>query len=217
MSAKAKPPRTRLPPDQRKAQLLRCAISAFAEYGIARATHAHVAERAQVSVSAVHSYFRTREDLVAATLGEVEATLMEIALNKSLEKASVHEALWLMAHSFDRAVRDDPDVIKVWLDWSTGFRADVWPGYLRMQERLHNAVQKILARGKRLGLLSEALNAKAASRLFIGGGHTVALMRFAGASQREIEILMDHLICGTTSIGLAPVSDASQPSLLTTS
>ncbi len=193
--------RTRLPPDQRRAQLLRCAIAAFAEHGIARATHAHVAERAEVSVSAVHSYFRTRDDLVAATLNEVESCLMDIIVNIDVQNSSVQETLSLMVKGFDKAAQEDPEMIKVWLDWSTGFRADVWPGYLRMQERLHAAVRKALSRGKRAGTLSPQLNTAAAARLFVGGGHTIALARFAGASRREIAILIDHLIKSIMAIG----------------
>ena len=199
--------RTRLPPDQRRAQLLRCSIAAFAEYGIARATHAHVAERAAVSVSAVHSYFRTREDLVAATLNEVESNLMDVVANIDVQNMSVHETLSLMVRGFDRAAQEDPEIIKVWLDWSTGFRADVWPGYLRMQERLHAAVRKALARGKRVGTLSPLLNTAAAARLFVGGGHTIALARFAGSSRRDISILIDHLIKSITAIGHDGVGD----------
>ena len=193
--------RTRLPPDQRRAQLLKCAIAAFAEYGIARATHAHVAERAEVSVSAVHSYFRTREDLVAATLNEVEVRLMDIIGNIDVQNIGVRDTLSMMVKGFDKAAQEDPEIIKVWLDWSTGFRADVWPGYLRMQERLHGAVRKALARGKRTGTLSPHLNTAAAARLFVGGGHTIALARFAGASRREITILIDHLIKSIMAIG----------------
>jgi len=194
--------RTRMPPEQRRAQLLACAIAAFAEHGVARATHAHVAERAGVSVSAVHSYFRAREDLVAAALGEVESRLMAIVSDPKIEAAAAHAALSMMVTGFDRAAREQPDVIKVWLDWSTGFRADVWPRYLRMQEKLHAAARRALTRGKRQGILSGQLNTRAAARLFVGGGHTVALMRFAGASQGEIEILIDHLIRSVTCIGL---------------
>jgi TetR/AcrR family transcriptional regulator, hemagglutinin/protease regulatory protein len=201
--------RTRLPPDQRRAQLLRCAIAAFADYGIARATHAHVAERAEVSVPAVHSYFRTREDLVAATLSEVEARLMDIVVAIDARNTGVHETLSMMVKGFDKAAQEDPALIKVWLDWSTGFRADVWPGYLRMQERLHEAVRKALARGKRNGTLSPHLNTAAAARLFVGGGHTIALARLAGANRREIRILIDHLIKSIMAIGEDGAHDGS--------
>lgn len=199
----AKPIRTRLSPEDRKAQLLRCSISAFADHGVARATHAHVAKRAGVSVTAVHSYFRARKDLVAATLSAVESYLLAITASADALKLSAHEALTVMVTGFDQAAQDNPDVIKVWLDWSTGFRADVWPRYLQMQEHLHSHARRALARGKRRNELSPLLNVKAAARLFVGGGHTVALMRFAGASAGEIEVLIDHLVKSVTSVGMA--------------
>jgi TetR/AcrR family hemagglutinin/protease transcriptional regulator len=203
LTVPARAARTRLPPDRRRAQLLQCAIAAFAEHGVARATHAHVADRAEVSVSAVHSYFRTREDLVAATLGAVETELMDIVLATDIENVEVEEALAAMVHGFDHAARTNPEAIKVWLDWSTGFRDDVWPRYLVMQERIHAAVRRVLARGKRQGILAKGLNVTAAARLFVGGGHTIALMRLGGANRREIAILIDHLIKSICSIGLA--------------
>lgn len=214
--AKAKPARkpersgttklsgTRLPPDQRRAQLIQCAIAALAEHGVARATHGHVAKRANVSVAAVHSYFRTRDDLVEATLSEVEAALLKIVADSARQATSTFTGLSEMVSGLDRAARETPDIVKVWLDWSTGFRADVWPRYALMQEQLYAAVRKVLTAGKRQGSLSEKLNVKAAARLFVGGGHTVVLARFGGASQDEIEILIEYLIGSVMNIGIAP-------------
>ncbi|WP_243404038.1 TetR/AcrR family transcriptional regulator [Zavarzinia aquatilis] len=193
--------RTRLPPAQRRAQLIRCAFAAFAEHGIARATHAHVAERAGVSVPAVHSYFRTREDLVAETLVEVEKHLLAILADPRIAEVSAREALTIMVRGFDKAAQDDPDVVKIWLDWSTGFRADVWPRYLQMQERLYAIVRGALERGRRSGELSAGLDPGAGAQLFVGGGHTVALFRFAGGEESAIDRLIDHLIQSITSIG----------------
>lgn len=201
----AKPTRSRLPPEQRRAQLLHCAIEATAEHGIARITHAHVARLADVSVAAVHSYFRTREDLVTETLAEVETRLLAIVTTALAGKPSPRDALAIMAHGFDLAAREDAAVVKVWLDWSTGFRAEVWQSYLELQDKLYEAVRKVLAAGKRQGVLSERLNVKAAARLFIGGGHTIALTRFAGAGQNEIDILTAHLIDSIMAIGCAEV------------
>lgn len=193
--------RTRLQPAERRAQLLRCAISAFAEHGVARATHAHVARRAGVSVAAVHSYFRTRDDLVMATLDVVEAKLLAIVMAIDIKRLSATETLSTIARDFDAAARHDPDVIKVWLDWGTGFRDEVWPRYRVMQERVYEQVRRALARGKRLGELSPAMNVMAATRLFVGGGHTIVLMRLAGAGEREIATLIDHLVKSVISIG----------------
>lgn len=200
--------RTRLPPAQRRAQLIRCAFAAFAEQGIARVTHAHVAERAQVSVPAVHSYFRTREDLVMATLAEVETYLMAIVSAEAIASVSAREALSIMVEGFDKAAQDEPDIVKIWLDWSTGFRADVWPRYLVMQERLYAIVRGVLARGKATGELSPLLDLQAGAQLFVGGGHTVALFRFAGGDEAAIQRLIDHLIRSIAAIGFETRSTA---------
>ncbi|HUD52075.1 TetR/AcrR family transcriptional regulator [Parvibaculum sp.] len=194
--------RTRLLPEERRAQLLACALAAFAEHGVARATHSHVAERAGVSVSAVHSYFRTREDLVAAVLGEVETFLIEVATMSLLRKAPVPDLLTALAARFADTAVERPDLIKVWLDWSTGVRADVWPHYLDVLEQLHDMAQKVFARGKREGLMPQGLNIRAAARLYIGGGHTVALMQFAGAGRRELDTFIDQLVRGFLIDGL---------------
>lgn len=198
--------RTRLAPEARRTQLLTCAMAAFAEHGVARATHSHVAERAGISVSAVHSYFRTREDLVLATLSEVEAYLLDMAAESLGSSLPVYDALILLATRFTHDALERPDMIKVWLDWSTGVRADVWPRYLDVLDQLHEAARKVFMRGKREGLLGEGVNVKAAARIYIGGGHTVALMQFAGATRGDMDKLIDQLVRGVMGIGMdAPV------------
>ncbi|PKQ01877.1 MAG: hypothetical protein CVT73_21160, partial [Alphaproteobacteria bacterium HGW-Alphaproteobacteria-12] len=201
--------RTRLSPQVRRAQLLDCALAAFAEHGVARATHSHVAERAGVSVPAVHSYFRTRDDLVAAVLGEVETYLIEIVSRSLGGPKLVHEALEALAVNFSLDAKAKPDMIKVWLDWSTGVRADVWPRYMDVLDRLHGIAEKVLERGKREGVISPALNVKAAARVYLGGGHTVALMQFSGARPSEFDAVIDHLVRAAMGIGLdAPLLPA---------
>ena len=195
-----KPPRTRLLPESRRAQLLDCAIAASAQHGIARVTHAHVAERAQVSVPTVHSYFRTRTTLVSEMLEELEIRLWHVIDAAMIEDYTARQGLTVMVQGFDQAARDASDVIKVWLDWSTGIRADVWPGYLHFYDGLHAAIGKILLGGKTRGELSPTIDVDAAARLFIGGGHTIALARFAGVPSDEISILIDHLVDSIMSI-----------------
>ena len=194
--------RTRLTPEARRAQLLDCALAAFAENGVARATHSHVAERAGVSVPAVHSYFRTRDDLVAAVLGEVEVYLLDIVSTSLGGSKTVAEALKTLAVRFAAAARENPDMIKVWLDWSTGVRADVWPQYMQLLEKLHRIARRVFSRGKREGLLPASLNVKAAARLYLGGGHTLALMQFADTSESEVEALIALIV--TSIMAQAP-------------
>ena len=128
-------------------------------------------------------------------------SLMQIVARAVGRVLPVHTALAEMVWGFDKTAQENSDVIKVWLDWSTGFRDDIWPRYLLMQERLYAAVRDVLSRGKGQGMIAPPVNIDAAARLFIGGGHTVALARFAGENQQNIEILIEHLIESIMSLG----------------
>ena len=104
--------------------------------------------------------------------------------------------------NFSRDARNKTDMMKVWLDWSTGVRADVWPRYMDVLERLHDIAQKLLERGKREGIIPSGLNAKAAARVYLGGGHTVALMQFSGAGRGEFDAVVDHLVRNAMGLGV---------------
>jgi len=199
--------RTRLRPDERRAQLLTCALSAFAEHGLARATHSQVAERAHVSVSAVYSYFRTRDDLVSAVLDEVADYLDRIASETLGGRFGVYDALMALGHRFAQDALDQPDMLKVWLDWSTGVDGASWPRYLDVLDRLHDAAAAVFEQGKKEGVVSSALDAQAAARIYMGGGHTVALMQFAGVSRRELDVVIDQLARGAMGVGLGSPVD----------
>ncbi|OSZ71922.1 hypothetical protein CAP39_00580 [Sphingomonas sp. IBVSS1] len=194
----AKPARTRLLPADRRAQLMGHAIACFADHGIARATHTQVAARAGVSVSAVYSYFRTRADLVAAVLAAV-ADAIRAMLAQAAEAAGtgrpgvgVREALTVLArHTADMAV-EQPDAVRVWLDWSTGVRADVWPRYLVLQAELQAHVRAILAPAA-----ADAARAAMAARLFVGGAHTLALLRFEQVEDAALALFIDQMVGGT--------------------
>lgn len=178
-----------------------CAVAVFAEHGIARATHSQVAEKADVSVAAVYSYFRTRGDLVSATLAEVARYLSAI-FDSTLEKGQPpFEALIDLGRAFAEGANDNPEAIRVWLDWSTGIGLESWPKYLEADEQFQRAVEEILLEGKRQGIVPECLNTKAAARICLSGGHTVALMRLTAAtSPEEVEIFIHQLVRGAMGI-----------------
>jgi TetR/AcrR family hemagglutinin/protease transcriptional regulator len=200
-----KPARTRLPPADRRAQLVGYAVACFADHGIARATQAQVADRAGVSVSAVYSYFRTRADLVAAVLEAVEAAIVAMVAGADVPAASAREALTTLArHTADMAVKQ-PDAVRVWLDWSTGVRADVWPRYLLLQGQLQAHLRGMLAPDA-----PDSPALASAARLFVGGAHTLALMRFEQVSDTELALFIEQMVGGTLA-ALRPDMPADSP------
>ncbi len=114
--------RRRLEPSERRAQLLKHAISAFAEAGIERAAHADVAARAQVSTPTVFNYFPTRDALVDAVLSEVEkiAASLEDYLPKG-QRFKPSELMRIMAKTISATCSHRPDLMRVALIWSAAF------------------------------------------------------------------------------------------------
>lgn len=186
-----KPARTRLLPAARRAQLVDHAIACFAEHGIARATQAQVAARAGVSVSAVYAYFRTRADLVDAVLAAVAAAIVDMVTGALATPAPMPATLARLArHTADMA-RDQPDSVRVWLDWSSGVRTDVWPQFLALQQRLQAMVEAVLVADA-----TPDRRSRSAARLFVGGAHTLALMRFEGIGDADLALFIDQMVGG---------------------
>jgi TetR/AcrR family hemagglutinin/protease transcriptional regulator len=194
------PARTRLPPADRRAQLVRHAVASFAEHGIARATQAQVAARAGVSVSAVYSYFRTRADLVDAVLAAVETAIVTMAQGALTAPGPALEVLTDLARRTADMAVTEPDIVRVWLDWSTGVRADVWPQFLRLQQRLHRIVEAVLAGGRDGVAVPADRFITSSARLFVGGAHTLALMRFENVGEAELGTFIDQMVGGVLAM-----------------
>ncbi len=187
----------RLNPVERRHQLLDCALHAFAEAGINRATHADVARLAAVSVPTVFVYFPTRDALVDAVLVEVARFLIDdVLMPVQTRDARTPELLVQVGLAFSEAVRTHPDHARVWLDWSTAFRRDVWPRYVEFQARVIELLKALVLRGKRDGSLVATLDADDASRLLVGSAHMLAQMTCMGSDLRQIERFMRTAIDG---------------------
>ena len=196
----ATPSPRRMNPEARRTQLLVCAVRAFAARGLGRAAHADVAREARVSVPTVFVYFPTREDLVAAVLGEIERFLMDLIekMGASSGEASdvLDETLWTFAESAETA----RDYVRVWLDWSTAIRDDVWPRYLDLQERIIGRVREVILLGQQAGTIQHRVDAEDAARIIVGEAHMVTLMMFGGLERTRIRLFVRHLVESALSI-----------------
>ena len=183
----------RLHPKERQEQLEKFIVTAVAQHGISRVTHSHVAKLAGVSVSTVHYYFHKRQNLVDTAIKQVEDFLIEI-FTVNLGQDSVVDAMTDLAAAFVKEGFENPELIQVWMDWSAGINQNVWRDYQDLLEELHGRVRKVLARGKREKLLPNDFNTMAATRLYIGSGHTLQLMIFDGASKRDLVIFQKNML-----------------------
>lgn len=185
--------RLRMDRESRQRQLLDCAIRAFAERGNARAGHADVARIARVSVATVFEYFPTRAELLDAVLTETELFLHTV-MAQGQGKSSAIGAVMDIFHAFEACVDERPYHMRVWLDWSTSIREDVWPQYIAVQERIIDAFEATIDAGRARGEIDRRVVAEDAARFVVGQAHMVVLMRFARVDRARVIRFMDHMI-----------------------
>ena len=130
MDTIAKKTRTRLSPEKRKQQLLSFALDVFARRGIGRAGHADIADMANVSVATVFNYFPTREALVEEVLTQVEQHFNAMVSESFASEQSFEQQLAAICYHLIEDVVEQKDWLKVWFEWSTSVREDIWPHFI---------------------------------------------------------------------------------------
>jgi TetR/AcrR family hemagglutinin/protease transcriptional regulator len=191
----------RLDPAERRPQLLQCAIRVFARRGLGGAHHAEIAREARVSVPTVFFYFPTREALVMAVLDEVARFLTEMAV--TIHSGSGDAAQLVLAHAqaFADSVDTHTDYARVWLDWSTAIREEIWPHYLEFQENIVAIIANTIRRW-RVGRGITDDDAEDDARLIVGSAHMIAQLKFTRCPPDKLDHFLRTLVRST--LGAAP-------------
>jgi TetR/AcrR family hemagglutinin/protease transcriptional regulator len=184
----------RLPPSERRTQLLTCALRVFARRGLGEARHAEIAKEAGVSVPTVFFYFPTRDELVSAVLDEVERFCLELAERVHGRDLPAHQILLQHAIAFAESVDTHPDYARVWLDWSTAIRDKVWPRYIDFQEKLVRILEKTIRQGQRKGTFAADVDPEDAALLGLSAAHMLAQMKFLRRAPEKVERFMRAVV-----------------------
>lgn len=152
MTTKSYKRASQLSPEERRKQLLRCAIAAFAAKGLGRGTHAQVAKLAGVAVPTVFSYFPTREDLVDVVLNEIEDTMLGmVRAELQRNEITAHEKLHGLLSRYVTAIKEDPDIVKVFLDWTTSFESNLAKRFKDYLDKLMKLLGQVIEQGQHKG------------------------------------------------------------------
>lgn len=197
ISVEAAPRRQRrLPQQQRRAQLLACALAVAARKGLGRTVHTEIAEAAGVSTPTVFAYFPTRRALLAAVIAEVDR--FYTALGQAHHRSADDAPTILRRHleAFILSIDSDPDYAVVWLEWAALVRNEdgLWDAFLEFQERMIKTVAATIRRSQREGTLSAKVSAADAARLVTVSSYAMAQLKFMGRSPRMIRRYLDQVL-----------------------
>jgi TetR/AcrR family hemagglutinin/protease transcriptional regulator len=186
----------RLDPTERRPQLLQCAIRVFARRGLGGAHHAEIAREARVSVPTVFFYFPNREALVMAVLDEVARFLTEMAVRIHSGGGAAPRIVLDHAQAFADSVETHTDYARVWLDWSTAIREEIWPHYLEFQERIVAIIADTIRRWRLEHRIIDD-EAEDDARLIVGSAHMIAQMKFTRCPADKLEHFLRRLVRST--------------------
>jgi TetR/AcrR family transcriptional regulator, hemagglutinin/protease regulatory protein len=183
----------RLDPSQRRPQLLQCALRVFARRGLGGARHAEIAREAKVSVPTVFFYFPSREALVKAVLDEVARFLTDMTVEIHSLPKPAPEIVLAHAKAFADSVDTHPDYARVWLDWSTAMREEIWPLYLDFQENIVGIIANTIRKWQRANGRPEE-EAEDDARLIVGSAHMIAQMKFTRCAPEKLDHFLRTLV-----------------------
>jgi TetR/AcrR family hemagglutinin/protease transcriptional regulator len=165
----------------------------FARRGLGGARHSEIAREAQVSVPTVFFYFPTREALMKAVLDEVARFLTDMTIQIHSGTAPAPGIVLAHAKAFADSVDTHPDYARVWLDWSTAMRDEIWPQYLEFQENIVGIIANTIRRWQRgRGLSEEA--AEDDARLIVGSAHMIAQLKFTRCAPEKVDHFLRTLV-----------------------
>ncbi|QLY34645.1 TetR/AcrR family transcriptional regulator [Nocardia huaxiensis] len=151
--------RRRLEPDERRAQILSCAIDMFGERPYAAVSTAELAQRAGVARGLINHYFGNKRDLYLAvvrrmvTLPRLEHMLVPTGSTKERVDASVewlldtiseHGTTWVKVTGLE-GIGDDPEVQRI-LDEADSAAADRVVQMMGLSHSLHSEQLRALVR-----------------------------------------------------------------------
>ena len=168
----------------------------FARRGLGGARHSEIAKEAKVSVPTMFFYFPTREALVKAVLDEVGRFLTEMTVEIHASGAPAPDIVFAHAKAFADSVDTHPDYARVWLDWSTAMREEIWPLYLEFQENIVGIIANTIRRWQRERGLSEE-EAEDDARLLVGSAHMIAQLKFTRCAPEKVDHFLRTLVRST--------------------
>ena len=186
--------RRRLPPEERRAQLLEIALDVFAERGMGAARHAEIAERAGVAVSTTFVYFPTREQLVEDVLDEVARFFVDRLERVHGQEKPCVEVLREIGTGLLDLLDTHRSHVLVWLEWGAAVREEVWPRYRAFTERVVAITRRTLERGQREGAVAPGADTESLARLFASSSQSIARLQLGDVDPATIHRFQDTVL-----------------------
>lgn len=192
-------PRKRLPADERRTQILRCAVTVFARSNYRAATVADVAAEAGISEALIYKIFPSKKAIFLEILRHMSERIVSVWQDEQDREEDAIRALRNMAMAYYRRMIGHPDELRVQFQAISEVSDAAIAAQLREDHRQYmRSISAALTRGIRQGVIRGDRDLAALAFLFNGVGMLMNMMRLLGFDREFGEatagVIVDHLL-----------------------
>ena len=204
-------PRTRLPADERRRQILKSAVAVFARSNYRAATTADVAAEAGISEALIYKFFPKKKAIFLEILQHMSQRIVSFWQEEQDREEDALRALRNMAVGYYARMTKHPDELRVQFQAISEVSDRAIANQLRQDhENYMRSIRAVLARGIRQGTIRRDLDVTTLAFLFNGAGILMNMMQLLGFdrefSEVRIGVLVDHLLDSIRTV--APIDRA---------
>lgn len=188
----------RLPADERRKQILKCATQIFALSNFRTATTKQIALKLEISEAAIFHHFPTKKDIFIAIIDHVNLQILSRWEEQINNESSAASRLREMGISYFRSMKEHPDELKV------QFQAvsEIDDPEIAMRLKEHHLsyitlIETLINEGIQSGEFPSDTRAKSIAYIFDSLGVFSNLMHLLGNTEfnlSEADHIMDHLL-----------------------
>ena len=189
----------RLPAQERREQILQCAIRVFARSNYQSARIADIAAEAGISEAMIYKHFPRKKTIFMETLNYMAANLAAFWEKERGKETNALDLLRSMVIQYHRLIKNHPEELKLqFVALSEVSDADILRQLQEGYQIIHDFIRGIINKGIAQGVIRSDINVDALTYLNIGGGaltHIMALLAREEDYTEDIALAaVNHLI-----------------------
>jgi AcrR family transcriptional regulator len=199
MTPEPKRPRTRLPGQERKKLILRCAVTVFARSNFRAAKVAEIAREAGVSEAMLYKHFPSKKAIFLEVLEHMSRRILVFWEEIARQEPDALEVLRKMCLVYYERMVRHPQELKVQFQAVSEVDDEEIAKRLQKDHRSYlSFIRKVLRRGVKEGVIRPDVPVAAMAFLFNGGGIMMNMMRLLGFekefNQAVVKQLADYFV-----------------------
>ena len=187
--------RNRLPAEERKKQILKCAVKVFAKSNYRSAKMADIADEAGISEAMVYKHFPSKKVIFLKILQHMSGRIIKFWDEEAEKQQDPLTALRNMGLAYYKRMKRHPDELKVQFQAISEVDDKDIAKQLRREHMSYiGYIDSVLKKGVQQGTIKKDLDTGLIAFIFNGGGIVLNMMKLLSLNKTLIEDNLETLL-----------------------